>query len=148
MIGIRLPMLRTAAGRTYLAFCAAAERRAIVNHLLRVDDPADRPFLDPATFDRLIEETAARGYGVRTSSDEPIPNTSATKTSSIGVPIVAGSSVLGCITIIWLASALDLAEGIAQFFHPMRDAAAAVAALQLHAAVAGGAAGAARQPEG
>ena len=128
MIGVRLPMLRTAAGRAYLAFCPETERRTIVNHLRRNDEPGDRPYLKRAAFERTIAETASRGYGVRTISDDPIPHTSATKTSSIAVPIRAGASVLGCLTIIWLANAVELSRGVEQFLEPMREAAEGIAA--------------------
>lgn len=127
MIGTRLPMLRTAAGRAYLAFCAEADRRALIGHLRRIDDGADRPFLAPAALERMIADTVARGYGVRTIGDEPIPHTSATKTSSIAVPIRTGDVVLGCLTIIWLAKAVEMADAITQFFGPMHEAAAAIA---------------------
>ena len=132
MIGIRLPMLRTAAGRTYLAFCPEEERHALVNHLRSNADPADAGLLDPGVLDKFVADTRARGYGIRTSSDQPIPHTSATKTSSIGVPILSGPAILGCITIIWLASALEFEEAAAQFFPPMREAAEAIAAQQSH----------------
>jgi IclR family mhp operon transcriptional activator len=127
MIGIRLPILRTAAGRTYLAFCAEADRRALIGHLRRLDEAADRPFLAPAALERMIADSVARGYGVRTISDEPIPHTSATKTSSIAVPIRTGDGILGCLTIIWLANAVEMPEAVAQFFGPMHQAAAAIA---------------------
>jgi|SRR5665213_153218 len=130
MIGIRLPLLRTAAGRAYLAFCPEPDRRALIAHLGSLDDPADRPFLDPAALDRMIAETVQRGYGMRSIGDDEIPHTSATKTSSIAVPILSGTSVLGCLTIIWLAHALDFPEAIATFFEPMRQAAATIAARQ------------------
>jgi IclR family mhp operon transcriptional activator len=130
MIGIRLPMLRTAAGRAYLSFCPDADCRAIVSHLRSIDEPADRPFVDAAALDALIVETRSRGYGIRAIGDEPIPNTSATKTSSIAVPIRSGDAVLGCITIIWLANAIEFGEGVAQFLEPMRQAASAIAEAQ------------------
>src|SRR5665213_4325155 len=69
MIGIRLPMLRTAAGRTYLAFCPEEERHALVNHLRSNADPADAGLLDPGVLDKFVADTRARGYGIRTSSD-------------------------------------------------------------------------------
>jgi IclR family mhp operon transcriptional activator len=128
MIGIRLPMLRTAAGRTYLAFCSEQERSALVNHLRRNGDPADRSLLDPVRLAASIDETLSRGYGIRTIGDQPIPNTSATKTSSIGVPIMAGAAILGCITIIWLANALEFDEAVAQFLKPMQEAARTITA--------------------
>ena len=42
MVGRRLPMLRTAAGRSYLAFCPANERRTILDMLNHSPEPEDR----------------------------------------------------------------------------------------------------------
>ena len=42
MVGRRLPMLRTAAGRCYLALCPDKERRAILEMLSRSKAPEDR----------------------------------------------------------------------------------------------------------
>ncbi len=114
MIGRRLPMLRTSAGRAYLAACPARERDLIVNHLRRIDEADDRPFLDEPRLARIITETQARGYAIR-SEGEYNP-----KTASIAVPIIRGEAVFGCISIIWIRSALALDEAIATFVAPMR----------------------------
>lgn len=120
MIGKRLPMLRTSAGRAYLAACPPRERDLIVNHLRRIDEADDRPFLDPDRFDRMIAETQARGYAVR-NEGEYNP-----KTASIAVPIVRNDAVFGCISIIWIRSALGLDEAITQFAAPLQETAAAI----------------------
>jgi IclR family transcriptional regulator, mhp operon transcriptional activator len=122
MIGRRLPMLRTSSGRAYLAFCPDAEREIIIKHIVRIEDPDDQPFLEPSHLDRLIAHTRARGYGVR---DEGEYNT---KTSSIAVPVIRGGDVLGCISIIWIRTALDTREAISQFAEPMLKAAAQLGA--------------------
>ena len=120
MIGKRLPMLRTSAGRAYLAACAPRERDLIVNHLRRIDEADDRPFLDEPRLARMIADTAQRGYAIRNEGEfNP-------KTASIAVPIVRDEIVFGCISIIWIRSALSLDEAIAQFVTPLRDAAAAI----------------------
>lgn len=118
MIGRRLPMLRTSAGRAYLAFCSAAEREVIVKHIARIDDPEDRPFLERSHLDRMLADTQARGYALRAEGEYNA------KTSSIAVPILKSGDVLGCISIIWIRSALDAAEAIAQFASPLMKAAA------------------------
>lgn len=118
MIGKRLPMLRTSAGRAYLAACPARERDLIVNHLRRIDEADDRPFLDAARLDRMIAETIARGYAIR-SEGEYNP-----KTASIAVPIVRNEIVFGCISIIWIRTALAIDEAIGTFAAPLREAAA------------------------
>lgn len=122
MIGSPLPMLRTSAGRAYLAFCPVAEREIIVKHLARIDDPDDRPFLDRQYLERMLAETRSRGFGVRTEGEYN------SKTSSIAVPIVKSSEVLGCISIIWIRTALEPAEAMQQFATPMMKAAAQLGA--------------------
>lgn len=120
MIGRRLPMLRTSAGRAYLAACPARERDLIINHLRRIDEADDRPFLDQGPFNQMIAETQARGYAIR-SEGEYNP-----KTASIAVPIVRNEIVFGCISIIWIRTALVIDEAIASFAAPLRDAAASI----------------------
>ena len=118
MLGKRLPMLRTSAGRAYLAACSAPERDVILAHLRRIDETEDRPFLQEGYLARMIEETAQRGYAVRNEGEFNA------KTSSIAVPIVRGEVVLGCISVIWIRSALALDEAIRTFVAPMRKVAA------------------------
>ena len=120
MIGRRLPMLRTSAGRAYLAACGPSERDLIINHLRRIDEADDGPFLEPERLQRMIADTAKRGYGIR-SEGEFNP-----KTASIAVAIAREDVVFGCISIIWIRSALALDEAIAKFVAPLRNAAAAI----------------------
>jgi IclR family mhp operon transcriptional activator len=122
MIGRRLPMLRTSAGRAYLAFCPQAEREIIIKHLSRIDDPDDRPFLDRRLLDKILAETRTRGYGVRVDGEYN------NRTSSIAVPIVRSADVLGCISIIWIRTAIDPAEAMTQFAAPLLKAAAQLGA--------------------
>jgi IclR family mhp operon transcriptional activator len=120
MIGKRLPMLRTSAGRAYLAACGPSERDLIINHLRRIDEADDRPFLEPERLQRMIVETAERGFGIR-SEGEFNP-----KTASIAVAIVREDVVFGCISIIWIRSALSLEQALASFVAPLQEAAAAI----------------------
>ena len=122
MIGKRLPMLRTSAGRAYLAACGTRERTMIINHLRRIDEAEDRPFLEAEHLKRMITETARRGYAIR-NEGEYNP-----KTASIAVPIIRDDVVLGCISIIWIRTALDPQEAIVEFAAPMMEAAARLAA--------------------
>ncbi|WP_316174343.1 DNA-binding transcriptional regulator [Bradyrhizobium sp. SZCCHNRI1073] len=120
MIGKRLPMLHTSAGRAYLAACPPAERDLIINHLRRIENAEDVSFLAPERLQRMMTETSQRGYAIRNEGEfNP-------KTSSIAVPIVRGDVVFGCISIIWIRSAMTLEEAVAQYAAPLRDAAAAI----------------------
>jgi len=120
MIGQRLPMLRTSAGRAYLASCPETERDVIINHLRRIDDPDDRPYFEPKQFAEMIAQTATRGYAIRNDGEFNL------KTSSIAVPIARDGLVLGCISIIWISSALSLGQAIDQFRQPLQETATAI----------------------
>lgn len=107
MIGFRLPMLRTSAGRAYLAFCREEERAMILDHLRRLDDPEDAPFLDAGWLARMLEDTLRRGIAVRDGGEfRP-------KTSSIAVPVVIEARVCAVVSMIWIRSALSLEEAVA-----------------------------------
>ena len=117
MIGKRLPMLRTSAGRAYLAACTSSERDIIVSHLRRLGETEDRPFLEARRLARMLKETSRQGYAVRNAGEfNP-------KTASIAVPIVRNDVVFGCISIIWIRSALSLEEAVSKFAAPMRETA-------------------------
>jgi IclR family mhp operon transcriptional activator len=117
VIGRKLPMLRTAAGRSYLAHCAKEIREQALDEIKRAADPEDLYFLRPSALERMLGETVERGYGVR-YSESYNPNT-----SSIAVPIFAGQTLVGSMAVIWITKALTLAEGVDQFVVTMRGAA-------------------------
>lgn len=117
MIGRRLPLLRTSSGRAYLAFCPNDERQVILRHIGRLDEPEDRPFLLDMALDRVLRDTRERGFAVRDGGEfNP-------KTASLAVPILRGDLVLGCISVIWIRTAMKLSEAVAQFVAPMHEAA-------------------------
>jgi IclR family transcriptional regulator, mhp operon transcriptional activator len=109
MVGRRLPMLRTAAGRAYLAFCPANERRTILDMLGHSPEPEDR--YDERRLPAMLRQIGARGCALQDREINP-------KTSGISVPI-AGERLLGCISMIWIASALTLEEAQQRFLAPL-----------------------------
>jgi IclR family mhp operon transcriptional activator len=113
MTGYRLPMLRTSAGRCYLALCPPEERDIIIRHLQRKGDPDDVPFLNPETLDRLLQEVRSSGFGGRFGLEfRP-------KTSSIAVPVMAGGRIVGCVSVIWTRAAIEKNEAIRKLVSPM-----------------------------
>lgn len=122
MIGYRLPVLRTSAGRAYLAFCPPEERRLIIDHFRRLGEPADAPFLQPDALNALLEGTRRRGFAIRDGGEFR------QQTASIAVPIPTPTGVAGCIALIWIRSALSAAEAIGQYGDTLTDMAARIAA--------------------
>ena len=99
MVGRRLPMLRTAAGRCYLAFCPDEERRAILNLLARSALQEDRGASDMQRLDKLFERIRLKGYAMQEREINP-------KAAGISVPVRHGARVLACLSSIWISSAL------------------------------------------
>lgn len=131
MIGRRLPVLLTSAGRAYAAFLPPRERKQLVARLARTSGDEAKIARSKALMARLVRTTRSQGFGEREGGQYA-------HTRSIAVPIMADGVVAGCISIIWIASALTLDEGKAQFAAPLRTTAAAIAAdVELHRAAGG-----------
>lgn len=123
MTGFRLPMLRTAAGRVYLAHCDARERDLILGQVRRLNDPADTPFLEPLALDRMLVEIRAAGLATRQGGEFRA------KTASIAVPLIVSGSVAGAITVIWTRQAMTLHEATARYAALLREIATRVATV-------------------
>jgi IclR family mhp operon transcriptional activator len=115
-VGLRLPMLQSATGRAYLAFCSDTERAAILTNLRQSKDPDDRPARDASYVRDVIAMTLKKGYGERHRQIFD-------KTGAIAVPIRRGEQVLACLNISFIASALSPREAASRYLKQLRDAA-------------------------
>lgn len=106
MTGHRMPVLRTSAGRAYLAFCSDPERELIVDHLRRLGDPADMFFLENGWLERMIKETRARSYALRDFGEFRA------QTASIAVPVMCEGQNVASISMIWIRSAMKTAQAV------------------------------------
>jgi IclR family transcriptional regulator, mhp operon transcriptional activator len=120
MVGRNMPMLRTAAGRCYLAFCPAKERRAIVEMLSRSKAPEDRWAREPQRLAKLLNAIAARGHAIQDREINP-------KATGIAVPIRLGTRLLGCMSSIWISSAMTIEKAEAELYPPLAATAARIA---------------------
>lgn len=115
MVGYRLPMLRTSAGRAYLSFCGEEERRLILNHLRRLGDPADASFLTEGWVERMIAETRATGFALRDAGEfRP-------QTASIAAPVRGEGGVAGCVSMIWIRSAMGTRKAVETCAEPLLE---------------------------
>jgi len=120
MTGYRLPMLRTSAGRCYLGHCDARERQLILEHVRRLGDPDDRPFLDDRHLVSLLGDVAARGMAYRDAGEfRP-------QTASIAVPVMVSGAVGACLSVIWIRKALSLQQAVATLEAPLREIASRI----------------------
>lgn len=130
-IGFRVNMLRSAAGRAYLAFCPDKERERIVAALCRSTRPGDALACDSAALDVVLQRTRRIGYGVRDetfgSSYDKLRSELDDHLEAIAVPIMNGTAVLGCITIVWIQGVRTVAQIAAQHLDSLHRTATEIA---------------------
>jgi IclR family mhp operon transcriptional activator len=121
-VGLRLPMLQSATGKAYLAWCSDTERKTILENLRRSSLPEDAVARDPRFVRNLLAATRRYGYGEQSRAIFP-------KTAAIAVPILGGSDKMaGCLNISFIASALEPKEAATRYLGALKSAAKAIAA--------------------
>ena len=115
--GVRVPMLGSAAGRAYLAFCSAQQRDAMLELLARSSLPEDRLARNRVEVERLLNETRTQGFGMahraRRVSEE----------TSLAIPVRAKARILATVTVRYAATAVPLRAAVEQFLPKMREVA-------------------------
>jgi IclR family mhp operon transcriptional activator len=115
--GVRVPLLSSAAGRAYLAFCSAPQRETLLELLSRSTLPEDRLARSRAEVDRLLNETRTQGYGMAQRARRVSEET------SLAIPVRSKDRVLATISVRYAATAVPLRTAIEQFLPKMRDVA-------------------------
>ena len=117
----RLPMMVTAMGRAYLAFCPAAEREAILAMLHASRATANAPARDDRYVRSIMQTVRRSGY----ATTAPMPGDPA---MGMAVPIMQGEKVLASITMRYIGAAMSEAEAVRRYLKPMQDTARAIVA--------------------
>jgi IclR family mhp operon transcriptional activator len=120
MVGRSLPLLRTAAGRCYLAHCPPNERRAILKMLSRSTAPEDHGARETQRLTKLLDAIRAKGYAIQDREINP-------KTTGIAAPIHIGARMLGCLSLIWISSGLTIEQAEGEFLPLLIETASAIA---------------------
>lgn len=117
MVGRRLPMLLTAAGRAYFCHCGKAEREQIIALIRSTDGAQARLARDDRFIQSLVRKVRADGFGTNTGEW-----TVERKIGAIAMPVFDGKRVLGALNIVYLTSALTNAQAIERFARPLKMA--------------------------
>jgi IclR family mhp operon transcriptional activator len=120
VVGQRVPMMRTALGRAYLAFCPDAERKEIMRILrsLSTEDspgPANRAYVTDFVR-KAREDHYASSAGEKKD-----------KTAAIAVPVMCDNRVIACINLIFFSSAFSTSRAAQEYLWHLREAAASIA---------------------
>jgi IclR family mhp operon transcriptional activator len=115
--GVHIPMMTSAAGRAYLAFCSPVRRDSLLELLARSPLLADRLARNHGEVESLLKETRSQGFGmahrVRRVSEE----------TSLAIPVRAKNRVLAAIAVRYTAAAVPLRTAVEQFLPEMREVA-------------------------
>lgn len=120
-VGARTPMLLSALGRAYLAFCKEEERERILTVLRDSPNPLDKAALNMTAAKRMLDETRTRGFSV--TDRNYLETVYEGAIWGIGVPVVGGGQVLASMNVMFLRNALSLEAGIKALVPPLRRAA-------------------------
>lgn len=100
--GFRVPLLTSAAGRAYLAWCSLQERETLVDILSRSARDEDKLARNPGELARILAEVRSQGYAsairARRVSDE----------ISLAVPVRLHDRLLACLTVRFSAGAVPM----------------------------------------
>jgi IclR family mhp operon transcriptional activator len=126
-IGRRPRLLKSAMGRAYLAFCPKEERERLLEDLRRSTHPDDKPAGVPSWVDRVLRQTRAQGYGVREPGYWAGADDLGDEVSSIAVPVMIDAKVIGCINLLWVASASSAEDFARKHLSVLKEAAVRLA---------------------
>jgi len=117
MVGRRMPLLYTASGRAYLAFCPEEERAQLLQMLIAADDEQSGFARNPALVRRLVNRVRTDGYGLNDGDWK-----AEAKVGAVAMPIRRGEEVLGCLNVVYLRRAVSTGQAVEQFIPALRRA--------------------------
>ena len=118
MLGQRLPFLQTAVGRAYLAFCAPAERDALLAMLRSRNDKDGHLARDTRRVRALLQATRARGYAINEGDW-----IGGGRFGALAVPILRNGHARACINLIFSKRAISTAEAASKYLLRMKHTA-------------------------
>lgn len=117
MVGRRLPLLLTAAGRAYFCHCGEEEREQMLQILRSHDDVQGRLAKDDRFIKNLVRTVRADGFGSNNGEWD-----TEKKIGAIAMPIDDGVRVLGSLNIVYLAHVLTMEQAVKKFSKPLGTA--------------------------
>lgn len=120
MVGRRLPILLTAAGRAYFAMCPAGEREDILELLRSGAGGEEQKALasNDAFIRALVRRVRADGFGSNHGDWA-----AQSKIGAVAVAIVSGKRVLASLNVVFLSRAVTLAEATRRYVPELQTAA-------------------------
>lgn len=123
IMGYRPPLLMSANGRAYLAFCPEDERQEIIKGLKAGNTREARLARDSVWLARLLEDTRRQGYGVREPAFFGVATTEGGQVEAIAVPVFHKGRVEATLALSWPQGSVKPAEASRHYYPLLRKAA-------------------------
>lgn len=117
----RVPLLLSALGRAYIAFCAADERDKILELLRESSRETDRMAHDPRAVSRLIQSVRRIGFASAVEYPEAPAH-------GVAVPVLSANGAIAAITLRYLGRKLPDRDAAQRYLAPLQRTAQAIAA--------------------
>ncbi len=118
MVGRRLPILLTACGLTYLAFCPENERDNIIALLAQRDDAAYQLARELEKLAKLLQTIRDKGYGENNQSWQQ-----ENKIAAIAMPINDEDRIIGCLNLVYIAKAMTIEQAAERYLPALQSVA-------------------------
>jgi IclR family mhp operon transcriptional activator len=115
MIRQRMPVLFTAAGRAYLAYCSDEERQQILLQIVAGDDENASFARNRILVTQMLEKVRRQGY----ATNDGEWNQQA-KIGALAIPIRHKGNILACINVVFLKKALKTSEAVERYLPELR----------------------------
>jgi len=134
-IGFKINMLRSAAGRAYLAYCDDNKRNAILDRLTLSNRDGDLIARNEEQVQKTISRTRKQGYGARDPDfggdfDES-RHVVDDERDSIALPIQIGPNIPGVINLTWSKRAMEREKAVEMCLPALREAVGEIATALL-----------------
>ncbi len=116
--GERVPILATAGGRVYLAFCPQEQRDTLLKVLSHSDSPDDAFAREASIVERILSETKSQGYAFHTRESH--------RETTVSVPVLADGRLLASITMRFMTSALTPQQVVEDYVPKLKACAAEI----------------------
>lgn len=109
-LGIRPSMLFSAHGRVILAQSSPAERDAHLHAIMANGSKEERAMIESGKLDAMLEETRARGFGLRERDFWVAPFDPGPELGAMAVTIAGKAGIYGTLSVLWIQDDMSLEE--------------------------------------
>jgi IclR family mhp operon transcriptional activator len=115
--GFRVPLLLSASGRVYLAFCRPEQRDTLLDILSRSTREEDKLARSRPELDRIFEATREQGYATAVRTRR------VSQEMAISVPVLVEDRVLATVAVRFSPSAVPLGLAVERFYPKLHETA-------------------------